>query len=87
MKGLYFTRMEGAGNDYVYTDILCTPTSADVRVADLPELARKISTRHFGVGGDGLTVIMPSLNADFRMRAFNACGSEVRTYIDRLLIK
>ena len=77
-KGLFFTKMEGAGNDYVYIDALGSPTSTNVRAVNLPELARKISNRHFGVGGDGLIVILPSHNADFRMRMFNADGSEAQ---------
>lgn len=77
-KGLFFTKMEGAGNDYVYIDALGSPTSIDVRAVNLPDLARKISNRHFGVGGDGLIIILPSHNADFRMRMFNADGSEAQ---------
>lgn len=65
-----FTKMHGAGNDYVYIDAM-------ERVpADLPELSRSISDRHYGVGGDGLVAIMKSEKADFRMRMFNADGSE-----------
>ena len=78
LKRLYFTKMHGAGNDYVYIDTLGSPTSNEVRSADLPELAKKISDRHFGVGGDGLIAILPSANADFRMRMFNADGSEAQ---------
>ena len=77
-KGLFFTKMEGAGNDYVYIDALGSPTSVDVEAVNLPELAIKISNRHFGVGGDGLIIILPSHNADFRMRMFNADGSEAQ---------
>lgn len=77
-KGLFFTKMEGAGNDYVYIDALGSPTSVDVEAVNLPDLARKISNRHFGVGGDGLIIILPSHNADFRMRMFNADGSEAQ---------
>ncbi len=76
-----FTKLEGAGNDYIYIDA----------INDLPEnlannsnfyrdLAVKISDRHFGVGSDGVIVILsPDIdrkNADFRMRMFNADGSE-----------
>lgn len=78
IKRLHFTKMHGAGNDYVYVDALGSPTSLDLGTVDLPDLARKISDRHFGVGGDGLIVIMPSANADFRMRMFNADGSEAQ---------
>lgn len=77
-RRLYFTKMHGAGNDYVYIDALASPTSVDLKNTDLPELARRISDRHFGVGGDGLIAILPSANADFRMRMFNADGSEAQ---------
>jgi len=63
--------MQGTGNDYVYVDCLAEP------MPERPdELARKISDRHFGVGGDGLILICPSQKADARMRMFNADGSE-----------
>jgi diaminopimelate epimerase len=66
-----FTKMQGAGNDYVYLDCfrLAPPK-------DAPALAQRISDRHFGVGGDGLVLICPSERADARMRMFNADGSE-----------
>ena len=66
-----FTKMHGAGNDYVYVDCVNGPVPGD-----LPTLARRISDRHFGVGSDGLILICPSDRADFRMRMFNADGSE-----------
>lgn len=66
-----FTKMQGAGNDYIYVDCFAQP------MPERPdELARKISDRHFGVGGDGLILICPSQVADARMRMFNADGSE-----------
>ena len=65
-----FTKMHGLGNDYVYVDCFSE------RVDDPSALARTISDRHFGVGGDGLILIMPSDSADVRMRMFNADGSE-----------
>ena len=65
-----FTKMQGIGNDYVYVD--CTRE----RIPDPAALARKISDRHFGVGSDGLVLILPGERADFRMRMFNADGSE-----------
>lgn len=65
-----FTKMQGIGNDYVYVD--CTKES----VSDPAALARRISDRHFGIGSDGLVLILPGDRADFRMRMFNADGSE-----------
>lgn len=65
-----FTKMQGIGNDYVYVD--CTRHTPD----DLPGLAVRLSDRHFGVGSDGLICICPSDRADFKMRMFNADGSE-----------
>lgn len=67
---MHFTKMQGLGNDYVYID--CTQNVP----SNLPELAVKISDRHFGVGSDGLICICHSDVADFRMRMFNADGSE-----------
>lgn len=64
--------MQGAGNDYVYID-------ATVQDVAHPErLAVEMSDRHFGVGSDGLVLILPSDKADFRMRMFNADGSEAQ---------
>lgn len=65
-----FSKMQGIGNDYVYLD--CTRTTPD----SLPKLAIKMADRHFGIGSDGLICICPSDKADFRMRMFNADGSE-----------
>src|SRR5947209_12950138 len=70
-KTMRFTKMQGAGNDYVYVD--CFTQKAP---GNLPALAQKISDRHFGVGGDGLILICPSEKADARMRMFNADASE-----------
>ena len=64
-----FTKMQGLGNDYVYVNCL------KEKIADPPELARKISDRHFGVGSDGLIMINPSDKADFDMEMYNADGS------------
>lgn len=66
-----FSKMEGLGNDYVYLD--CT---RGCPVSDLPELSRRVSDRHFGIGGDGLICVFPSQQADFRMVMFNADGSQ-----------
>ena len=64
------TKMQGLGNDYIYVNCL------EETVTEPEELARRISDRHFGVGSDGLVLIMPCEEADFRMRMFNADGSE-----------
>ena len=65
-----FTKMEGCGNDYIY--INCFEENVD----DPSELAAKMSNRNFGVGSDGIVLIMPDDEADFRMRMFNSDGSE-----------
>ena len=66
-----FTKMHGAGNDYVYVNCFVEPLPRDPAA-----LARQIADRHFGVGGDGLILICRSEIADVRMRMFNADGSE-----------
>lgn len=65
-----FTKMQGIGNDYVYVNCF------EEAVADPERVSQIISDRHFGIGADGLVLIMPSDKADFRMRMFNADGSE-----------
>ena len=64
-----FTKMEGAGNDYVYVD-------ARSENQDWPELSRRMSDRHFGVGSDGLILIAESDVADLKMVMFNSDGSQ-----------
>ena len=64
-----FTKMQGLGNDYVYVNCL------KEKIKNPPELAKKISDRHFGVGSDGLIMINPSDKADFEMEMYNADGS------------
>lgn len=66
-----FTKMHGAGNDYVYVNCFEEPVPADV-----PRLAQAVSDRHKGIGSDGLILICPSERADARMRMYNADGSE-----------
>jgi diaminopimelate epimerase len=66
-----FTKMHGAGNDYIYVNCFDQPLPADAA-----ELARQMSHRHFGIGGDGLILIRPSEVADARMQMFNVDGSE-----------
>ena len=65
-----FTKMHGIGNDYIYFNCL------DNDIKDPNGLSIALSDRHFGVGGDGIVMIMRSEIADFRMRMFNADGSE-----------
>lgn len=65
-----FTKMHGIGNDYVYVN--CFEETVD----DPEQVSIRVSDRHFGIGSDGLVLIMPSDKADFRMRIFNADGSE-----------
>ena len=65
-----FTKMQGAGNDYVYVNCFVE------NVADPRQTAIQVSNRNFGVGSDGLILIMPSEKADVRMRMFNSDGSE-----------
>jgi len=65
-----FTKMQGAGNDYVYVNCF------EERVDNPADVARKVSNRNFGIGSDGLILIMPSTAADVRMRMFNSDGSE-----------
>lgn len=67
---MYFTKMEGLGNDYIYIDAARFP------VTDPSGLSVKLSDRHFGIGADGIILICPSEKADFGMRIFNADGSE-----------
>ena len=64
-----FTKMEGCGNDYVYVD-------ARGKDEDWPALSIAMSDRHFGIGSDGLILIMDSDKAALKMRMFNADGSE-----------
>jgi diaminopimelate epimerase len=68
---LKFVKMQGTGNDYIYVN--CFDIGEQY---DWVRLAREISDRHFGVGSDGLILVMPSKSCDFRMRIFNADGSE-----------
>ncbi|MDR0405802.1 MAG: diaminopimelate epimerase [Clostridiales bacterium] len=65
-----FTKMHGIGNDYIYINCF------EEELGDIPSLAVEMSDRHFGVGSDGLVLISRSDRADFRMRMFNADGTE-----------
>ena len=66
---MHFTKMQGLGNDYLY--FWGEPE-------DPAEVSRRLSDRHFGAGSDGIITITPSDIADFKMRVFNADGSEAK---------
>lgn len=69
-----FTKMEGAGNDYIYFDCM-SDTTGEMQEKIIPYI-EKLSDRHFGIGGDGVVLICPSKVADARMRMYNIDGSE-----------
>ena len=66
---MHFTKMHGLGNDYLY--VYGKPVNPEA-------LSIRLSERHFGVGSDGMIWISPSKTADFKMRIFNADGSEAK---------
>ena len=76
MRWLEFTKMHGAGNDYVVLDGLTKPLPKDMAA-----FARRIGHRNFGIGCDQILVARPSSNADFRMDIFNPDGSHARKEI------
>ena len=65
-----FTKMHGCGNDFIYVNCFTE------KIEEPSVIAKKVSDRHFGIGSDGLILICPSETADFKMRMFNADGSE-----------
>lgn len=69
---LHFTKMTGLGNDYIYINCM------ENNLKNIPELAKKLSDRHFGIGADGLILVDKPDNdkSDFKMRIFNSDGSE-----------
>ena len=62
--------MQGLGNDYIYFNCM------EKEIGHPEELSIQLSQYHFGIGADGIVLILPSEIADFRMRMFNADGSE-----------
>lgn len=66
-----FTKMHGCGNDYIYVDGGAEKVPQDQK----PEIVRRLSDRHFGIGGDGVIFINPSNEADFEMEMYNMDGS------------
>ncbi|MBR4418728.1 MAG: diaminopimelate epimerase [Clostridia bacterium] len=65
-----FTKMQGVGNDYIYID------ARKLQIKRPEQLARKLSDRHFGIGSDGLVLLLPAKDADVTMAMYNADGSE-----------
>lgn len=66
-----FTKMHGCGNDYIYVDGAKEQIEPELK----PDLVRRLSDRHFGIGGDGVIFINPSEEADFEMEMYNMDGS------------
>ena len=66
-----FTKMQGCGNDYVYVD----GAKEIIPLEDKPQVVRRLSDRHFGIGGDGVIFINPAEEADFEMEMYNADGT------------
>ena len=66
-----FTKMHGCGNDYIYVNGMEERIEPDKK----PEIVRRMSDRHFGIGGDGVIFINPSDAADFEMEMWNADGT------------
>lgn len=67
-----FTKMHGAGNDYIFIDCF------DEKIENPAELSRMLSRRHFSIGADGIVLIKPSVIADCSMNIYNADGSEAQ---------
>ena len=70
MNKFKFTKMQGAGNDYIYVNCF------EETVNDINATAKAVSDRHFGIGSDGLVLICPSDKADFRMDMYNSDGTQ-----------
>ncbi len=72
---LEFVKMEGIGNDFIIID---DSTRMIESVKPYPELAKQLCSRHFGIGADGILLILPSENHDFKFRIFNSDGSSAQ---------
>lgn len=70
MQTFKFTKMQGAGNDYIYVNCF------KEKLENINETAKAVSDRHFGIGSDGLVLIYPSDKADFRMDMYNSDGTQ-----------
>ncbi len=69
-----FTKMQGCGNDYIYVNGF----AEEIEAAQKPALVRRLSDRHFGIGGDGVIFINPGKAAEFEMEMYNADGSRAQ---------
>ncbi len=67
-----FTKMQGIGNDFIVINCLVNPFDE----AELPTIAKKLNDRRFGIGGDGIVLVLPSKRGDLKMRMLNPDGSE-----------
>ena len=67
-----FTKMQGLGNDYIYINCICQDYEGII------ENVSKLSNRNFGIGSDGVILILKSDIADFKMRIFNSDGTEAK---------
>ena len=74
VQNIAFTKMQGTGNDFVVLDCIANP--AYLAFAETPALASKMCDRHYGIGADGLLLVLPSDVADIKMRIINSDGSE-----------
>jgi len=75
---LDFTKMHGLGNDFILIDTFKYPFINELSNKELSELSYRLCRRRFGIGADQLLLLCPSEKASFRMRIFNADGSEVQ---------
>lgn len=73
-KEMKFTKMHGCGNDYIYVNGFTEHVDEDRK----PELVRRLSDRHFGIGGDGVIFINPGKSAAFEMEMYNADGTRAQ---------
>jgi len=70
-----FAKMHGLGNDFILINCMNEQPNKDL---SLPDLSVKLCDRHFGIGADGIILILPSKIADLRMRIYNSDGSEAQ---------
>ncbi|MFA5103654.1 MAG: diaminopimelate epimerase [Candidatus Margulisiibacteriota bacterium] len=75
MRDIQFIKMQGTGNDFIIIDGIKNPDIVEAG-RDLSLLARQLCDRNFGIGADGLILVLPSEKADYRMRIINPDGSE-----------